>query len=79
MPNRLGKNVAFILNKNLFFIGNMQFMNSSLENTNKNLSDYGFKYLTQRIWFKTIRALKKKILFLMNTWTVLKNFQKRNI
>ena len=54
-------------------------MNSSLENTNKNLSDDGFKYLTQRIWFKTIRALKKKILFLMNTWTILKNFQKRNI
>ena len=35
IPNRLEKYIAFFLNKNLVFIDNMQFMNSSLENLKK--------------------------------------------
>ena len=36
IPNRLGKYMTFILNKNLMFIENMQFMNSSLAKLVKN-------------------------------------------
>ena len=35
IPNRLEKYIAFFLKKNLVFIDNMQFMNSSLENLKK--------------------------------------------
>ena len=37
--------MAFIINKNLFFIGSMQFINSSLDALVKNLSDKDSKYL----------------------------------
>ena len=37
----------FTINKNLIFVDNMQFMNSSLEKLVKKLSDDYFKYLTQ--------------------------------
>ena len=39
--------MAFFLNKNLVFIGSMQFMNSSLDKLVKNLSDEDFKYLEE--------------------------------
>ena len=39
MSNRLGKYMAFLLNKNLDFIGSIQFMNSRLEKLVKNLSE----------------------------------------
>ena len=45
--NRLENYIAFILNKSLVVIDSMQFMNSSLEKLVKNLSDNGFKYLTE--------------------------------
>ena len=37
IPNRLEKRIAYTLNKNLFFIDSMQFMNSSLDSLVKNL------------------------------------------
>ena len=37
IPNRLEKYIAYTLNKNLFFIDSMQFMNSSLDSLVKNL------------------------------------------
>ena len=46
IPNGLEKYMAFILNKNLVFVDSIQFMNSSLQNLVKNLSDDDFKYLT---------------------------------
>ena len=52
--------MAFILNKNLVFIGSMQFMNSSLEKLVKNLSDNDFKYLTQEFDSKNLKLLKQK-------------------
>ena len=41
--NGLEKYMAFFLNKNLVFNDSMQFMNSSLDELVKNLSDEGFK------------------------------------
>ena len=51
IPNGLEKYMAFILNKNLVFIGSMQFMNSNLEKPVKNLSDNDFKYSTEEFDF----------------------------
>ena len=56
-PNKLEKHMAFILNKNLVFIGSMQFMNSSLEKIVKNLAGNGFKYLTQEFGSKYLELL----------------------
>ena len=44
IPNGLEKYMAFTINKNLVFIDSMQFMNSSLDELVKNLSDNDFKY-----------------------------------
>ena len=49
IPNRLEKYVAFVLNKNLVFIGRIQFMNYSLEELGKNLAENEFKYFISRI------------------------------
>ena len=43
IPNGLEKYMAFTINKNLFFIDSMQFMNSILDALVKNLSDNDFK------------------------------------
>ena len=45
IPNGLEKYMVFFFNKNLVFIDSMQFMNSSLDELVKNLSDEDFKYL----------------------------------
>ena len=47
IPNGLENYMVFILNKNLVFIGKMQFMNSSLEKLVKKLSDEDFKCLVE--------------------------------
>ena len=47
ISNGLEKYMAFTINKNLVFIDSMQFMNSSLDELVKNLSDKVFKYLSQ--------------------------------
>ena len=60
IPNRLEKHMAFFLNKNLVFIGSMQFMNSSLEKLVKNLSDNDLKYLTEEFGSKNLELLKQK-------------------
>ena len=52
VPNRLEKNMTFILNKKLVFIDSMQLMNSSLETLVKNLSNDDLKY------FKNILRIK---------------------
>ena len=50
--------MTFILYKNLVFIDNMQFINSSLDKLVKNLSDEDFKYLVEESdsKFKTLKA-----------------------
>ena len=44
--------MVFFLNKNLAFIDSMQFMNSSLDELVKNLSDKDFKYLIEEFGLK---------------------------
>ena len=44
IPNGLENYMDFTINKNLVFIDSMQFMNSSLDELVKNLSDNDFKY-----------------------------------
>ena len=56
----------------------MQFMNSSLDKLVKNFSDYPFKYLTEKFGSKNLELLKQKVLILMSTWKVLKDFLKKN-
>ena len=50
----------FFLNKNLVFIDRMQFINSSLEELIKNLSEDDFKYLTEEFGSKNLELLKQK-------------------
>ena len=52
--------MAFFLNKNLVFIGSMQFMNSSLEKLVKKLSDNDVKYLAEEFVSKNLELLKQK-------------------
>ena len=68
----------FFKQKSLLFIDSIQFMNSSLEKLIKNLSDSDFKYLTEEFGSKNLELLKKKMLILMSTWTVLKDLVKEN-
>ena len=56
----------------------MQFINSSLEKLIKKLADNEFKYLTQEFSSKNLELIKKKMLFLMSTWTILKDLVKKN-
>ena len=41
--------MTFFLCKNILFIDSMQFMNSSLDELVKNLSDEDFKYLVEEL------------------------------
>ena len=52
--------MEFILNKNITFIGSMQFMNYSLEKLVKNQSDNDFKYVTEKFGSKNLELLKQK-------------------
>ena len=52
--------MTIVLNKNLVFIGSMQFMNSSLEKLVKSLSENDFKYLTEETGSKNLELLKQK-------------------
>ena len=51
-------------------------MNPSLEKLVKNLSDNDFKHLTEEFGSKKLKLLK--VLFLVSTWTVLKDLIKKN-
>ena len=70
--------MAFFLNKNLVIIDGMQFMNCSLENLVKNLTDNDFKYLSEEFGSKNIELLKQKMPILMSPWTVFKDLMKKN-
>ena len=47
IPNGLEKYMGFIIDKNLVFIDNMQFVNSGLDALVKHLTDNDFKNLSQ--------------------------------
>ena len=59
IPNGSEK-MAFFLNKNLAFIDCMQFMNSSLDKLDKNLSDEDFEYLVEEFGSEYLEILKQK-------------------
>ena len=69
--------MAFTINKNLVFIDNKQFMNSSLEKLSE-LSDNDFKYLSEEFNSEQMKLVKQKGVLPMNSWTVLKYFLKIN-
>ena len=60
IPNGVEKYMTFFSNKNLMFIGRMQFINSSLDKLVKNLSDEDFKYLVEEFGSKSLELLKQK-------------------
>ena len=60
IPNGLEKYMTFFLGKTLVFIDSMQFMNSSLDKLDKNLSDEDFKYLVKEFGFENLEILKQK-------------------
>ena len=60
IPNGLEKYMTFFLNKNLVFIGSMQFMNSSYDKLAKNLSDEDFRCLVQEFSSENLQLLKQK-------------------
>ena len=51
---------GIFLNKNLVFIDRMRFMNFSLEELIKNLSEDDFKYLSEEFGSKNLELLKQK-------------------
>ena len=59
IPNGLEKYIAFIIDKNLVFIGSMQFINSSLEKLVKNFSDNDFEYSIEEFGSENLEPLKK--------------------
>ena len=52
--------MASTINRNLVFIDSLQFMNSSLDEFVKNLSDNDFKYLSQEFGGELLELVKQK-------------------
>ena len=59
IPNGLEKYTSFTLNKNLIFIDSMLFMNSSLDQLVKNLSDEDFQYLNEEFCGEQLKLVKE--------------------
>ena len=49
-----------MINKNLVFIDSMQFMNSSVAELVKNLTDNDFKYLSQEFSGDQVKLIKQQ-------------------
>ena len=60
IPNGLEKHTTFTINKNLGFIDSMQFMNSNLDSLVKNLSDNGFRCLSEEFNGEFLELVKQK-------------------
>ena len=60
ISNRLEKYIAFTIIKNLIFIDNMQFINSSLDVLVKNLTYNDFKHLSQEFNGNLLKLVKQK-------------------
>ena len=68
IPNGSEKYMAFFLNKNLVFIDSMQFINPSLDNFVKNMSDEDFKCLVEEVGSENLELLKQKVYEYMNSF-----------
>ena len=60
ISTRLEKYMAFTIIKNLIFIDNMQFINSSLDVLVKNLTYNDFKHLSQEFNGNLLKLVKQK-------------------
>ena len=60
IPNGLEKYMAFIVNRNLVFIDNMQFMNFSLDSLVGNLVNEDFKHLSRKFLGECLELVKEK-------------------
>ena len=81
IPNGLEKYMAFTLNKNLVFIDNMLFMNSSLDKLVKNLADKDFVFLSEEFSGEQIKLVKEKVIYpyeYMNSFEFKENLKKIN-
>ena len=63
IANGLENYMAFTINTNLVFIDSMQFMNSSLDLSVKNLSDNDFKYLSEEFSGKFLELVMQKAVY----------------
>ena len=80
IPNGLEKYKVFLfLNKNLVFIGNMQFMKSSLHKLVKNLSDKDFKYLVEELSSENLELLKQKSAYRYEYMNSFERFSEKNL
>ena len=80
IPNGLEKYKVFLfLNKNLVFIGNMQFMKSSLNKLVKNLSDKDFKYLVEELGSENLELLKQKGAYRYEYMNSFERFSEKNL
>ena len=50
--------MAFTINTNLIFVGNMQLMNSIVDSLVKHLSDNDFKYLSEEFSDEFLKPVK---------------------
>ena len=71
--------MVFFKNKNLVFIGSMQFMNSSLDKLVKNLSDNDFKYFTKEFGSKNLELFKQKGAYPYGYMDSFKRFSEENL
>ena len=74
IPNGLEKYLAFTINRNLVFIDSMQFMDSSIDELSKNLSEMDLKYLSQEFSGKLLKLVKQKGLYLYEYMNSFKRF-----
>ena len=79
IPNGLEKYMAFTVNKNLVFIDNMQFVNSSLDKLVKNLNDKDFKYLSEEFSDENLKLVKEKGVYPYEYMNGFKRFSKDNL
>ena len=76
IPNALEKYMAFTINTSLFFIGSMQFINSSLESLVKNLLDNDFKYFFEEFRGEFLKLVKQKGVYPYEYMDSFKKFSK---
>ena len=71
--------MSFTLNKNLFFVGSMLFMRSSLDKLAKNLSDKDFKYSIEVFSGEKLEFVKKTGIYPSEHFDSFKKFKETNL
>ena len=79
IPNGLEKCMAFAIDKNLFFIDSMLFMNSSLDKLVKHLSDKDFKYLSEEYSGEQLKLVKEKRIYPYEYMNSFKKFNENKL